>query len=41
VLTDGFVKLMQQFPSIVSELRERIGTWALVQCSDILFGDAG
>lgn len=26
VLTDGFVKLMQQFPSIVSELRERIGT---------------
>ena len=26
VLTDGFAKLVQQFPSIISELRERIGT---------------
>uniref|UniRef100_A0A0A9ERB7 BPM/SPOP BACK domain-containing protein n=1 Tax=Arundo donax TaxID=35708 RepID=A0A0A9ERB7_ARUDO len=26
VLTDGFVQLVQQFPSIISELRERPGT---------------
>jgi speckle-type POZ protein len=26
VLTDGFVKLVQQFPSVITEVRDRIGT---------------